>query len=193
MGARDGCDVAFEAINEAIAKQPQSVFTYEYLLAACDGCDPRVLNYVYFQAMRNVTDNALLLTQYGEFLEEMNEYEAAREVFRKAYAITPTDDLARSVVRVGLALWRDVDERGVRRPRRGVRRSRRADRWVAACECDVDEYQSEVVTRNGQLVFADESEQLRRMEQEEDDDPHAMDPHETATHMMPRLLADKAV
>ena len=41
--------------------------------------------------------------QYGEFLEEMSEYEAAREVFRKAYAITPTDDIARSIVRVGLS------------------------------------------------------------------------------------------
>ena len=71
---REGYHAAFAAINEAIAKQPQSVFTYEYLLSACDGCDPRVLNYVYFQAMQNVTDNALLLTQYGEFLEEMNEY-----------------------------------------------------------------------------------------------------------------------
>ena len=80
---REGYHAAFAAINEAIAKQPQSVFTYEYLLSACDGCDPRVLNYVYFQAMQNVTDNALLLTQYGEFLEEMNEYEAACEVFRR--------------------------------------------------------------------------------------------------------------
>ena len=59
--------------------------------------------------------------------------------------------------------------------------------------CDADEYQSEVVTRNGQLVFADENEQLRRMEDEETFDPHAMDFHATATHMMHRLLADKAV
>ena len=110
---REGYHAAFTAINEAIAKQPQSVFTYEYLLSACDGCDPRVLNYVYFQAMQNVTDNALLLTQYGEFLEEMNEYETACEVFRRAYAIAPTDDLARSIVRVGLLRARDVDECGV--------------------------------------------------------------------------------
>ena len=169
------------------------MFTYEYLLSACEGCDPRVLNYVYFQAMRNVTDNALLLTQYGEFLEEMNEYEAAREVFRKAYEITPTDDLARSIVRVGVMGCRDVDECGVRRPGRGVRHPRRADRYGIPQEGDVDEYQSEVVTRNGQLVFADENEQLRRMEEEERFDPNAMDFHATATHMMPRLLADKAV
>ena len=78
------------------------MFTYEYLLAACEGSDPRILNYVYYQAMQNVTDNAFLLCQYGEFLEEMDQYEAAREVFRKAYDITPTDDLARSVIRVGM-------------------------------------------------------------------------------------------
>lgn len=64
---------------------------------------------------------------------------------------------------------------------------------MALRECDVDEYQSEVVTRNGQLVFANENEQLRRMEAEEEFDPNAMDFHATATHMMPRLLADKAV
>ena len=104
------------------------MFTYEYLLSACDGCDPRVLNYVYFQAMQNVTDNALLLTQYGEFLEEMNEYEAACEVFRRAYAIAPTDDLARSIVRVGLLRARDVDECGVWRLGRSLRHSRRVDR-----------------------------------------------------------------
>ena len=89
---REGYHAAFAAINEAIAKQPQSVFTYEYLLSACDGCDPRVLNYVYFQAM---------------------QYEAACVVFRRAYAIAPTDDLARSIVRVGLLRARDVDECGV--------------------------------------------------------------------------------
>ena len=169
------------------------MFTYEYLLSACDGCDPRVLNYVYFQAMQNVTDNSLLLTQYGEFLEEMNEYEAACEVFRRAYEIAPTDDLARSIVRVGMMGRRDVDECGVWRLGRSVRHPRRADRCGILRECDVDEYQSEVVTRNGQLVFADENEQMRRMEAEEDFDPNAMDFHATATHMMPRLLADKAV
>ena len=93
---------AFSAINDAINAKPKSVFTYEYLLAACEGSDPRILNYVYYQAMQNVTDNAFLLCQYGEFLEEMDQYEAAREVFRKAYDITPTDDLARSVIRVGM-------------------------------------------------------------------------------------------
>lgn len=61
------------------------------------------MNYVYYNAMEKVKDNAFLLMQYGEFLEEMSEYEAAREVFRKAYAITPTDDIARSIVRVGLS------------------------------------------------------------------------------------------
>ena len=96
---------AFSAINDAINAKPKSVFTYEYLLAACGGSDPRILNYVYYQAMENVTDNAFLLCQYGEFLEEMDQYEAAREVFRKAYDITPTDDLARSVIRVGMRGW----------------------------------------------------------------------------------------
>ena len=95
--------IAFTAINEAIAKKPESVFTYEYLLSACEGSDPRVMNYVYYNAMEKVKDNAFLLMQYGEFLEEMSEYEAARDVFRKAYAITPTDDIARSIVRVGLS------------------------------------------------------------------------------------------
>ena len=57
--------------------------------------------------MEKVKDNALLLMQYGEFLEEMNEYVAAREVFRKAYAITPTDDLARSIIRVGRMMVND--------------------------------------------------------------------------------------
>ena len=95
--------IAFNAINEAIAKKPESVFTYEYLLSACEGSDPRVMNYVYYNAMEKVKDNAFLLMQYGEFLEEMSEYEAARSVFRKAYAVTPTDDIARSIVRVGLS------------------------------------------------------------------------------------------
>ena len=94
--------IAFTAINEAIAKKPESIFTYEYLLSACEGSDPRVMNYVYYNAMQNVKDNSFLLMQYGEFLEEMSEYKAACEVFRKAYAITPTDDIARSIVRVGL-------------------------------------------------------------------------------------------
>ena len=49
----------------------------------------------------------------ARFDEEMNEYEAACEVFRRAYAIAPTDDLARSIVRVGLLRARDVDECGV--------------------------------------------------------------------------------
>ena len=34
-----------------IEAQPTSVFTYEYLIAACEGSDPRILNYVYDQAV----------------------------------------------------------------------------------------------------------------------------------------------
>ena len=33
-------------------------------------------------------------------LEEMNEYASAKEMFYHAYSITPTDDLARSIIRV---------------------------------------------------------------------------------------------
>ena len=83
-----------------IEAQPTSVFTYEYLIAACEGSDPRILNYVYDQAVRHVPDNALLLGQYAEFLEELDEYEGAGEMFKRAYNIMPTDDLARSVIRV---------------------------------------------------------------------------------------------
>lgn len=77
------------------------MFTYEYLLSACEGhADPRVLNFIYHEGVTHIRDNAFLFQQYGEFLEELNEYENAREMFKQAYAITPTDDLARSIVRV---------------------------------------------------------------------------------------------
>ena len=66
------------------------------------------MNYVYYNAMEKVKDNAFILIQYGEFLEEMSEYEAARDVFRKAYAITPTDDIARSIVRVSFKKRRGI-------------------------------------------------------------------------------------
>lgn len=68
---------------------------------------PRILNYVYDQAIQHITDNALLLAQYAEFLEELDEYEGAREMFRRAYNIMPSDDLARSVIRVGERLRDD--------------------------------------------------------------------------------------
>ena len=84
-----------------INKNPASVFTYEYLLAACDKiADPRILNTIYYHAIQNIQDNAFLFIQYGEFLEEMNEYASAKEMFYHAYSITPTDDLARSIIRV---------------------------------------------------------------------------------------------
>lgn len=89
------------AIEEMINKNPTSVFTYEYLLSACDKiADPRILNTIYYHATQNIQDNAFLFIQYGEFLEEMNEYESAKEMFYHAYSITPTDDLARSLIRV---------------------------------------------------------------------------------------------
>lgn len=47
------------------------------------------------------------LAQYAEFLEELDEYEGAREMFRRAYNIMPSDDLARSVIRVGERLRDD--------------------------------------------------------------------------------------
>ena len=84
-----------------INKNPTSLFTYEYLLAACDKiADPRILNTIYYNAVQNIQDNAFLFIQYGEFLEEMNEYASAKEMFYHAYSITPTDDLARSIIRV---------------------------------------------------------------------------------------------
>ena len=89
------------AIEDMINKNPTSVFTYEYLLSACDKiADPRILNTIYYHATQNIKDNAFLFIQYGEFLEEMNEYESAKEMFYHAYSITPTDDLARSIIRV---------------------------------------------------------------------------------------------
>lgn len=101
--------IALHAINEEIRKKPDSVLTYEYLLSACEGhADPRVMNYIYAEGVKRVKNNAMLYTQYGEFLEEMNEYELSKEMFRCAYEITPTDDLARSVIRVGVCVWCDV-------------------------------------------------------------------------------------
>ena len=89
-------------MEDMINKNPTSVFTYEYLLSACDTiADPRILNTIYYYATQNIKDNSFLFTQYGEFLEEMNEYEGAKEMFRQAYNITPNDDLARSIIRVG--------------------------------------------------------------------------------------------
>ena len=89
------------AIEDMIRKNPTSVFTYEYLLSACDRiADPRILNTIYHHATQNITTNAFLFTQYGEFLEELNEYAGAKDMFYKAYTITPTDDLARSIIRV---------------------------------------------------------------------------------------------
>ena len=93
--------IVSSAIEEMINKNPTSVFTYEYLLAACDKiADPRILNTIYYHAIQNIQDNAFLFIQYGEFLEEMNEYASAKEMFYHAYSITPTDDLARSIIRV---------------------------------------------------------------------------------------------
>ena len=64
--------------SEYINKNPTSLFTYEYLLAACDKiADPRILNTIYYHAIQNIQDNAFLFIQYGEFLEEMNEYASA--------------------------------------------------------------------------------------------------------------------
>ena len=84
------------------------MFTYEYLLSACEGhADPRVLNFIYHEGVTHIRDNAFLFQQYGEFLEEMNEYEAARQMFKEAYMITPNDDLARSIIRVGVARERE--------------------------------------------------------------------------------------
>ena len=55
------------------------MFTYEYLLSACEGhADPRVLNFIYHEGVTHIRDNAFLFQQYGEFLEELNEYENAR-------------------------------------------------------------------------------------------------------------------
>ena len=94
--------LVYSAIEEMVAKNPSSVFTYEYLLSACDDiADPRILNTIYAHATTNIQDNAFLFIQYGEFLEEMDEYAGAKAMFSKAYSITPTDDLARSIVRVG--------------------------------------------------------------------------------------------
>ena len=97
-----GCSrIALTAIQEQIAKKPESVLTYQYLLSACEGhADPRVLNYIYAEGVKRIPDNAMLFMQYAEFLEEMNEFELSKEMFRRAYEITPTDDLARSVIRV---------------------------------------------------------------------------------------------
>ena len=74
------------------------MFTYEYLLSACEG----------HAGVTHIRDNAFLFQQYGEFLEELNEYENAREMFKQAYAITPTDDLARSIVRVRAGVCGEV-------------------------------------------------------------------------------------
>ena len=91
----------FSAIEDMVNKNPTSVFTYEYLLSACDTiADPRILNTIYYYAIQNIKDNSFLFAQYGEFLEEMNEYAGAKEMFRQAYNITPNDDLARSIIRV---------------------------------------------------------------------------------------------
>lgn len=107
------------------------MLTYEYLLSACEGgVDPRVLNYVYYQGTQRVKNNALLLIQYGEFLEEMNEYAHAREVFCEAYNITPTDDLARSVIRVVLAAVCEVDEHRAGGPGAGERAAGHPDQCV---------------------------------------------------------------
>lgn len=95
--------VAYTAIEEMVNKNPTSIFTYEYLLSACDSiADPRILNTIYYHATQNIKDNAFLFIQYGEFLEEMDEYDAARNMFYQAYTITPTDDLARSIIRVSV-------------------------------------------------------------------------------------------
>lgn len=84
------------------------MFTYEYLLSACEGtADPRVMNFIYHEGVSHIKDNSFLFQQYGEFLEEMNEYEAARQMFKEAYMITPNDDLARSIIRVGVARERE--------------------------------------------------------------------------------------
>lgn len=95
--------VVYTAIEEMVKKNPTSVFTYEYLLSACDTiADPRILNTIYYHATQNIQDNAYIYMQYAEFLEEMDEYDAARDMFYQAYKITPTDDLARSIIRVRL-------------------------------------------------------------------------------------------
>lgn len=87
------------------------MLTYQYLLSACEGhADPRVLNYIYAEGVKRVPGNAMLFTQYAEFLEEMDEFELSKEMFRRAYEITPTDDLARSVIRVFLLGVSQVDE-----------------------------------------------------------------------------------
>lgn len=58
----------------------------------------------------------------------------------------------------------------------------------------LDEYQSEVTMRNGRMVFAESEERVQgRNGMEVIEAMRANDPYETATHMMPRLLADKAV
>lgn len=117
---------AKQAIDAMIAKQPQSVMTYEYLLAACAAADPRVLNYIYAAAVQRLPDHALLRAQYGEFLEELNQFAAAHEMFRAAYAITPTDDLLRSMLRVGARRGVDADGGGAGRAVRGERAAGRA-------------------------------------------------------------------
>lgn len=103
VGFFQRADVVYHAIEEMVSKNPTSLFTYEYLLSACDSiADPRILNTIYHHATQHITDNSFLFAQYGEFLEEMNEYAGAKAMFYKAYTITPTDDLARSIIRVAV-------------------------------------------------------------------------------------------
>ena len=67
-------------------------------------------------------------------------------------------------------------------------------RCLEKCYQESDEYQSEVTMRNGRMVFAESEERIQgRNGLDIVESMRANDPYETATHMMPRLLADKAV